>query len=141
MQQFEASCSASRSTNSITALCLPPRMRRAVAALVVLVAVAGLAGACAPWPETATGGLAELYPSSSGRINQLEARYTAQAHGPAADRAPAQLLEARGYLIRAKREQAGGLLADAEVSADRVESILRALEGTWPSSARPIRRL
>ncbi|MEZ5850092.1 MAG: hypothetical protein R3D68_05495 [Hyphomicrobiaceae bacterium] len=79
--------------------------------------------------------MAELYPSKSQRLRDLEYRFVALTRGPAADHAPARLLEARGHLIRAKREHAGGLLADAQVSADRVEEIVSQLEGRWSSRA------
>jgi len=138
MPRIEGTDGGSRSTRGV--LELPTMWRMRLAAVVVAI-FAGLVGGCAAWPETATGGLAELYPSSSVRITDLERRYAAQAHGPAADLAPALLVEARGYLIRAKREQAGGLPADAEASADKVESILRGLEMNWPSPARSTRRL
>jgi hypothetical protein len=94
--------------------------------------MAALLGGCVAWPETATGGLAEMYPSTSPRLKRLELRFVGLANGPAANMAPAMLIEARGYLIRAKREHAGGLLVDAEASADQVETILTLLEARWP---------
>lgn len=94
----------------------------------------GLAG-CVAWPEPGTGGMAEVYPSKSRRLRDLEYRFVALTRGPAAEYAPARLLEARGHLIRAKREHAGGLLADASVSTDRVEEIVMQLETRWPARA------
>ncbi|MEZ5843431.1 MAG: hypothetical protein R3D27_06800 [Hyphomicrobiaceae bacterium] len=104
-----------------------------------MAALTAVPAGCASWPDNATGGLAELYPSSSGRLNELERRYVALVNSGIADIHPALLVEARGYLIRAKREKAGGLAADSELSADRVEDILRRLESRWTPATRHAR--
>jgi len=98
----------------------------------VLVLVVSSSG-CVAWPERATGGLAELYRSESPRLNELERRFEQLARGRAADYAPAALLEARDLLVRAKREHAGGLLADSEVTAARLDAVLAWVEARWPA--------
>ncbi len=95
---------------------------------VLCVALPCLVSGCVAWPERATGGLAETYQSESPRLRDLERRFVEATKGRATTAAPAALMEARGYLIRAKREHAGGLLADAQASADRVEGVLEWLE-------------
>jgi hypothetical protein len=74
--------------------------------------------------------LAELYPSKSIRIAAIEQRFLELADGGINQQAPARFLEARSWLIRAKREHAGGLLVDAESSAARAEAILDDLRQT-----------
>lgn len=87
-----------------------------------------------PWPQRGTGGLAEMQPSESPRLMQLELRLYALSQGRAVDYAPGMLLQAREFLVRAKREFAGGLVGDAEYTSDQLEFILVQLEARWPHS-------
>ncbi len=111
-------------------------MRFRPAIVVVLLLAFSSLGGCVSWPESSTGGLAELYPSKSVRIADLERRFLELADGRVANHAPALLLEARGWLIRAKREHAGGLLPDAERSADVAERYIEDVEARRPRTAR-----
>ena len=70
--------------------------------------------------------------SASPRLNELERRYVELTQKSAADYAPSALTQARLILIRAKREFAAGLEADAELSASQLENLILYLETRWP---------
>lgn len=83
---------------------------------------------CAPWPASAEGGLAERETSSSPAIFSARERFEALARAGGLDSSPGRMSEARELLVRAHREHAGGLMADAEVTLFHVSAKLDAIE-------------
>jgi hypothetical protein len=116
---------------------------------ILLAAVLGLSlPACitpyTPWPDEATGGLAEKEAAFDPELESLKKRYTALQDVKAETRFPALMLEAQRLIVRASRERAGALVIDSSRTAAEVSSLLAQLEarlGLKPSAvAQKVRR-
>ena len=98
--------------------------------LVVWALVASTAGlqACAPWPGMATGGLAERHLTDWPELARLQQRYNAAAVA-GADRFQAGKLDvAHLLLIRAQREDEGGLFEDSKLTLTKADSVITEIE-------------
>jgi hypothetical protein len=71
----------------------------------------------------------------------MEERFVALLKAGAEARMPARMAEAREQLIRARREHAGGLVGDAEISLGAVDRILWSIERDMKGGLSPPRRL
>ncbi len=98
-----------------------------VLALSAFLMLAGLGG-CTPWPDYATGGLAERHATDSAAIVLLENRYETLVTAGGLRLAAGRMTDASLLLVRARREHAAGLLEDAERSTWQVESMLASIE-------------
>jgi len=81
----------------------------------VLAIVLVLAG-CTPWPDYATGGLAERHPIEWRQVRTVQERYNALTRGGADRFYPGRMIEVRNLINRAMREHEGGLPNDADVT-------------------------
>jgi hypothetical protein len=96
--------------------------------LVVVLACALMLGACTPWPEYATGGLAERHPTAWAPMLALQGRYNALTDIGTERFYPARLVEIRNLINRAMREREGGLAADAEFTLTRAAELVSLAE-------------
>ena len=104
-------------------------MRRAPVPVVLLtLAAVGGAGGCTPWPEYATGGIAERRPPESMALAALQSRYDALVAAGGMRLAGGRMTEASLALVRARREHAAGLHADSERSAAHASGLIVSLE-------------
>lgn len=103
--------------------------------LLLAVAAAGL-GACTPWPEYATGGMAERHPTTSPAILVLEERCEAVGRAGGDRFLPGRMTDTRLLLQRARREVAGELTADSDQTLLRAEMLLSAIERDLASRRR-----
>lgn len=103
----------------------------AIAALLPLL----LAG-CTVWPPAGTGGWAEHSPAPAEpeRLAAAQARFAELAEGPAGQRHPAAVVEARNLLVRALRSQAAGL---EPAAGEDLQALERALAGLAAAGSRP----
>jgi len=71
---------------------------------------------CTPWPDYATGGLAERHPIEWRQVRTVQERYNALTRIGADRFYPGRMIEVRNLINRAMREHEGGLPNDADVT-------------------------
>ncbi|MEQ1696021.1 MAG: hypothetical protein ABL901_09310 [Hyphomicrobiaceae bacterium] len=98
-----------------------------VRAAVVIALTMMLAG-CTPWPEYASGGLAERHYTGWGPVLHLRDRYHALTLSGADRFYPGRLVDVRNLINRATREHEGGLPDDAMLSVARAGELLSLVE-------------
>jgi hypothetical protein len=93
-------------------------------------AVAGCVTLYTPWPGEGGGGEAELHSSENEALVRLKERFRLLLDRGASEKRSAQMLHAQTLLIRAYREEAGGLYIDAGRSISEASAALDDIEGT-----------
>jgi hypothetical protein len=103
---------------------------RAIFAFGIMIALAGCVTPYTPWPDEAGGGMAESYPAENEALTLLKQRYRLLLERRADERVPAQMLLAQTLIVRALREQAGGLSNDSGQTISAASAALDDIEKT-----------
>ena len=87
-----------------------------------------LTAAACSWPEPGTGGAAERDPVSTPSLDAASASIDRLSVAGGEKYAAADMVEARLLLVRAKREQAGGLPSEASSDLARLQATIERIE-------------
>jgi hypothetical protein len=100
-----------------------------LAGLIAALALAtGVTGCATPWPEGGSGGLAERDSASTPSLDAASASLDRLSVAGGEKYAAADMVEARLLLVRAKREQAGGLPSEASSDLARLQATIERIE-------------